>query len=62
MEQYFLPAAAFLVFFFFFWYVMCFILTNMNSNNSIYHTRVKIKYFYAGFDSETPIFGKLALL
>lgn len=60
MEQYFLPAVAF--FSFFFLYVMCFILTNMNSNNGIYHTGVKIKYFYAGFDSETPILGKLALL
>lgn len=60
MEQYFLPAVAFLVVFFF--NVICFILTHMNNNNGIYHTGVKIKYFYAGFDSETPILGKLALL
>lgn len=59
MEQYFLSAVVFLVVFF---YVMCFILTHMNNNNGIYHTGVKIKYFYAGFDSETPILGKLALL
>lgn len=59
MEQYFLPAVAFLVVFL---NIICFILTHMNNNNGIYHTGVKIKYFYADFDSETPILGKLALL